>query len=1135
MAARSAATEWHQTPPPCPTANDGAGGEPCRDGFGDSYEREESSSDWEHVGSRTGRVLTVPRTSNPRPTSAGAPSTPPLHGSLYKTSLCRYYASLAGCKRGGRCTFAHGRHELRGHGQLQGGHMQPVASRTPGNYGEQQAGSAGEPGLFKMRLCRHWQHGACSHGDSCGFAHGAEELQVPQARHPRGACLQWEHHGSCWYGDACRYLHERYDETYVEEVPKEEEEQQQQQGHGDEMRSQASSPAPWQQHQHGGASEEEEEKDSLAAVLHHLLPPSVTNEAAGQQGDSGSDAAATPATHNAEAGSSGGGGDGRGVGPDLLALLRRRLPSLLCPLTGQAFADPVVAADECVYERAAIERSLYQEGHDTSPVTHVPLQHKMLMPCPVMRRCTDEVLALVAALRAQTASPRSPLAGAEPGAAPPPFALYKTSICRFHNTSQGCKFGERCSFAHGAHELRRSGGSAWASPPASPAATPDTPGRADSLPSARGDRPELFKTQLCHYWAEGTCSRGDRCSFAHGEGELRSLPPTPPSGACWQWASEGSCRFGAACRFLHGQPREQQHGAAPLHINQVPREPQELPAAVPAPAAQHHTEPPLPGRALPSAPPPPPERQHSDAASDDLSMAALLRNMLPGSEQHGTAGQEGGSDTVEGTPTPPAGGSQPGMEGAAATSASHAAGGAAHTVDTRAAHEAEGSAARAGGPAVPGMVGSAALSSVEGSSGGGTAVEPDLMVLLQRRLPSLLCPLTGQAFADPVVAADGCVYERAAIESYLYQEGHDTSPVMHAPLQHKMLMPCPVMRRCTDEVLALVAALPAGLIWALQRLRGGRADHEAAAPAPADQDEGEEVDVELPAAPKVLQLPFPEPASLKAVLLDVTVPLSLAALWLALFSNSASLFEDFHRHLGDLDVAVSGWRQKEGGKRRVLRYTTPLRNPLGPRQARNTEVVEAGHLGAFGFFLRARCASEGVPFAAAFANHVQWVATAEGPHTCRLVVTGECHFHSPVWGPLKGQIERESVKGMAKAYRTLLRLLERQYGAAETAPAGSSRGSSSTQAAAAAQRGKLGGRPLAVGADGTAAGQAAAAAAAGGGGEGLNVSALLQNPQTNAAAFLAIVVVMVLIWRLAFLQQSFLLQAARGVASAVRR
>ena len=39
---------------------------------------------------------------------------------------------------------------------------------------------------------------------SCGFAHGAEELQVPQARHPRGACLQWEHHGSCWVRMACR-------------------------------------------------------------------------------------------------------------------------------------------------------------------------------------------------------------------------------------------------------------------------------------------------------------------------------------------------------------------------------------------------------------------------------------------------------------------------------------------------------------------------------------------------------------------------------------------------------------------------------------------------------------------------------------------------------------------------------------------------------------------------------------------------------------------------------------------------------------------------------------------------------------------------------------------------------------------
>lgn len=80
MAARSAATEWHQTPPPCPTANDGAGGEPCRDGFGDSYEREESSSDWEHVGSRTGRVLTVPRTSNPRPVSHPPPCCAPGHG-----------------------------------------------------------------------------------------------------------------------------------------------------------------------------------------------------------------------------------------------------------------------------------------------------------------------------------------------------------------------------------------------------------------------------------------------------------------------------------------------------------------------------------------------------------------------------------------------------------------------------------------------------------------------------------------------------------------------------------------------------------------------------------------------------------------------------------------------------------------------------------------------------------------------------------------------------------------------------------------------------------------------------------------------------------------------------------------------
>ena len=35
-----------------------------------------------------------------------------------------------------------------------------------------------------------------------------------------------------------------------------------------------------------------------------------------------------------------------------------------------------------------------------------------------------------------------------------------------------------------------------------------------------------YKTVLCHNWTgtAGSCVRGERCAFAHGEGELRKLP-----------------------------------------------------------------------------------------------------------------------------------------------------------------------------------------------------------------------------------------------------------------------------------------------------------------------------------------------------------------------------------------------------------------------------------------------------------------------------------------------------------------------------------------------------------------------------------------------------------------------------------
>ena len=61
--------------------------------------------------------------------------------------------------------------------------------------------------------------------------------------------------------------------------------------------------------------------------------------------------------------------------------------------------------------------------------------------------------------------------------------------------------------------------------------------------------------------------------------------------------------------------------------------------------------------------------------------------------------------------------------------------------------------------------------------------------LLDARTPrEFICPVTRQIMRDPVVAADGQSYERAAIEAFL-RAGNTTSPVTGQRLAHPGLTP----------------------------------------------------------------------------------------------------------------------------------------------------------------------------------------------------------------------------------------------------------------------------------------------------------------------------------------------------------
>lgn len=65
-----------------------------------------------------------------------------------------------------------------------------------------------------------------------------------------------------------------------------------------------------------------------------------------------------------------------------------------------------------------------------------------------------------------------------------------------------------------------------------------------------------YKTELCRPYEEfGVCKYGDKCQFAHGAHELRSLSRHPKykTELCRTYHTVGFCPYGPRCHFVHNQ------------------------------------------------------------------------------------------------------------------------------------------------------------------------------------------------------------------------------------------------------------------------------------------------------------------------------------------------------------------------------------------------------------------------------------------------------------------------------------------------------------------------------------------------------------------------------------------------------
>ncbi|KAF4523138.1 hypothetical protein B566_EDAN003153 [Ephemera danica] len=152
-------------------------------------------------------------------------------------------------------------------------------------------------------------------------------------------------------------------------------------------------------------------------------------------------------------------------------------------------------------------RSIAPAAEPTSPTSSVPISsngHRRLDRCH--SEPAERSLALLASKQQQQQQQQQVNT-----------SRYKTELCRPYEESGTCKYGDKCQFAHGAHELRCLA------------------------------RHPKYKTELCRtFHTSGFCPYGPRCHFVHNAEEARlrgiTLPPAAAAALAAAAAAPGRPR-----------------------------------------------------------------------------------------------------------------------------------------------------------------------------------------------------------------------------------------------------------------------------------------------------------------------------------------------------------------------------------------------------------------------------------------------------------------------------------------------------------------------------------------------------------------------------------------------------------------
>ncbi|XP_063292463.1 protein Aster-A isoform X1 [Pelobates fuscus] len=120
------------------------------------------------------------------------------------------------------------------------------------------------------------------------------------------------------------------------------------------------------------------------------------------------------------------------------------------------------------------------------------------------------------------------------------------------------------------------------------------------------------------------------------------------------------------------------------------------------------------------------------------------------------------------------------------------------------------------------------------------------------------------------------------------------------------------------------------------------------------------------------------------------------------------------------DVIVNSWIRDSGGKQsRVINYTIPINNPLGPKSAPAVETQTLYTLKGIGCVLDTQVITQGIPYQDYFYTAHRYCITSVAKNKSRLRVSSEICYRKQPWSLVRSIIEKNSWSGMEEHFSQL--------------------------------------------------------------------------------------------------------------------